>query len=214
MIWLVLGMIPFIIPESVPNYRVISLVFLIGIACSMGSVINVSWTPWLMDILPLTIQSRWLGIRDMICSLVNVVVGLVFSLLLDYLPPETKYVVIFIIGGTLGVLDMISFGFCKEVHPTPPKRIGMKETLGKIVKDRPFMKFLTFWTFWNFTSLLASVYMSPYSMNVMGLRYTQIMIFGTITAAVAAIVTVPKWGKAIFHYGSRNIFLVPASARR
>ncbi|MBR4768163.1 MAG: MFS transporter [Lachnospiraceae bacterium] len=207
-LWILVGMIPFFVPEGTINFRVYSLVFLIGLSASMGSVINVSWFPWLSDLLPDKIQSRWLGGLHMIVSAVNIVGGIVIALLLDYLPPETKYVIIFLMGGSFGIIDMICFGFCKEVYHAEPKKLKILEGFSAVFRDKPFRSFLIYWTVFNFTSLFQTVYMNPYSMNVMGLSFTQIMIFCNIAGAVSAILTVQRWGKAIYRYGTKNVFLI------
>ncbi len=206
--WLLLGLIPILVPEIVPNIRVFTMVFLIGISCCMSAVINVSWFPWFSEIVPLTIQSRFIALRDVILNGVNFVGGIVISLLLDYLPPETKYIIVFIIGGSAGILDMVSFGFCKEVYKSPPRKTRFSETLGSIIKNKPFLRFMLYWTAYNFTSSFMTVYMNPYSINVMGLTFTEITVFGTIAAAVSAIIALPQWGKAIYHYGSKNVFII------
>ena len=184
--WLLLGLIPILVPEIVPNIRVFTMVFLIGISCCMSAVINVSWFPWFSEIVPLTIQSRFIALRDVILNGVNFVGGIVISLLLDYLPPETKYIIVFIIGGSAGILDMVSFGFCKEVYKSPPRKTRFSETLGSILKNKPFLRFMLYWTAYNFTSSFMTVYMNPYSINVMGLTFTEITVFGSIAGAVSA----------------------------
>ena len=209
MLWLLFGFIPFIVPQGVTiNYPLYTLVFLLGISACCSSVINPCWFPWLSDLCPDRIQSRWLSVRDVIISVVNILAGLGIAFLLDHLPPETKYIIIFIIGGTIGMLDMISFGFCKEVFSTPPAKLKFSQVIGGILKNKPFMHFMIFWTVWCFTANMSGTYMSPYSMNVMGLNFTQIMIFGTVASSISAIFTVQRWGKALYRFGSRNVMLV------
>lgn len=208
-LWLLFGLIPFIIPRGTTvNYQLFTLLFLLGISSCCGAVINPCWFPWLSDLSPDRIRSRWLSVRDVIMSIINILAGLGIAFLLDHLPPETKYVIIFIIGGTVGMLDMISFAFCKEVFTAPPQKLKFGQVIGGILKNKPFMHFMIFWTVWCFTANMSGTYMSPYSMNVMGLNFTQIMIFGTVASCIAAIFTVQRWGKAMYHFGSRNVMLV------
>lgn len=208
-LWILFGLIPFIVPKGVTiNYPLYTLVFLLGISACCSAVINPCWFPWLSDLAPDQIRSRWLSVRDVIMSVVNILAGLLIAFLLDHLPPETKYVIIFILGGTVGMMDMISFGFCKEQFTAPPKKLKFSEVIGDILKNRPFMRFMIFWTAWCFTANMSGTYMSPYSMNVMGLNFTQIMIFGTVASCIAAIFTVQRWGRALHHYGSRSVMLV------
>ena len=211
LLWMVFGFIPFIVPAAYEHLQIWLLIFLLGISSCCGAMINVCWFPWFSDLAPITIRSRWLAVREAIMCVANIIFGLLVAFLLDHLPLETKYLVIFLIGGAVGVLDMVSFGFCKEVFTAEPKKLKLFSVFKNIGKNKPFMHFLIMWTVWCFTANMAGVYMSPYSMNEMGLNFTQIMIFGTIAAAVATIIMVPRWGRMIFRFGSKPIMFMCAA---
>ena len=55
---------------------------------------------------------------------------------------------------------------------------------------------------------MAAAYFNRYSMNEMGLTPMQIMIFGTMAAAVSTILVMPRWGKALDRFGCRSVMLV------
>ena len=207
-LWLFFGFIPMIIPRGQVNYPLWTLIFLLGISSCCGSMINVCWFPWLSDIAPVEIRSRWLSVRDVILNITNVIMGFVIAYLLDNLPPETRYVIIFLIGGTVGVMDMLSFGFCTEKYTAPPKKLHYTEVFRNIYRNKPFMRFMIFWTVWCFTANMSGTYMSPYSMNVMGLTFTQIMVFATVASCIGAILTVQRWGSGIYSFGTRNIMFL------
>ena len=208
-LWIIFGFIPFIVPRGVAvNYQLFTVIFLLGIISASGAFINVCWFPWFSDLAPMSIRSRWLATRDVILSIFNILAGLCIAFLLDHLPPETKYIIIFIIGGTFGVLDMCCFGFCKEVFSAPVDREKTSQVISGIFHNKAFMHFLVFWTVWCFSANMAGTYMSPYSMNVMGLTFTQIMIFATVASCTGAVLTVQKWGMALFRYGCKSVMLV------
>ena len=208
-LWLLFGLIPFFVPRGITtNYQIYTLIFLLGISSCCSQIINPCWFPWLSDLAPQDIQSRWLSIRDVIMSFINIGAGLLIAWLLDHLPPETRYVIVFLLGGLVGMTDMICFGFCKEQFSTPPKKLKLIEVFRGIYENKPFMHFMIFWTCWCFTANMSGIYMSPYSMNVMGLNFTQIMVFGTIASCVAAIFMVQRWGRAMYNYGSQSVMLL------
>jgi len=66
------------------------------------------------------------------------------------------------------------------------------------------------WTAWCFTSNLAGAYLGRYAMKEMGLNYMQMMVFGTMTASLSTILVMPKWGRALNHFGCRSVMLVAA----
>ena len=210
-IWLVFGFIPLVVPASPATLRVWTLVFLLGISSCCGAVINVCWLPWLSDLAPSRIQSRWFSYRDVIISAANLLFGLGTAALLDYLPPQNKYIIIFLLGGTLGMLDMICFGFCEEKYNAPPKKLKLGEVTHEIRDNRPFVRFMVMWTAWCFTSNLCGPYLGRYSVSEMGLTFMQMTIFSTVLASVATMFFMPRWGKALNQFGSRSVLRVAAT---
>ena len=211
-VWLFAGFIPLLVPATPEFLRLWSFILLVTISFSGGAMVNVCWFPWFSDLCPLRIRGRWLSIKDMISAGLQVLFGLLIAWLLDTLPPETRYIVIFLIGGTIGTLDMLCFGFCKEVYSAPPKSPKVKDLLHEIFTNRPFMRFLIMWTLWLFASNMSAIYYFPYTMNSMGLTAMQLMIFATVTASVATILMIQRWGKALFRYGGKNVMTVTIGA--
>ncbi|MBQ2668232.1 MAG: MFS transporter [Clostridia bacterium] len=207
-LWLLFGLIPFLLPMASATVQLWTIIFLIGVSACCGSVINVCWFPWLSDLTPMQIRGRWLSIRESILAAANVLIGLVVAYALDSLPPDIRYVIIFLIGGTVGVLDMIAFAPCEEVYSAPPQKQNLFKAFGEVLKNKPFMNLVIMWTFWCFTANMSGVYLNPYSMNEMGLSFMQIMIFSTIAASVVAIFVMPAWGRMIDRFGCRNVMMV------
>lgn len=207
-LWLLFGLIPYIMPMTTAAVQLWTIIFLMGISSCCGAMINVCWFPWLSDLTPARIRGRLLSIRESILAAANVVIGLVVAFVLDTMPPETRYVVIFLIGGTVGMIDMLCFGVSEDVYTAPPQKQSMFGTVGQVLKNKPFMQLTIMWTVWSFTANLSGVYLNPYSMNEMGLTFMQIMIFSTIASAIVSIFVMPKWGAMIDRYGCRNVMLV------
>ena len=207
-LWILFGFIPLVFPVGASQLAIWTMVFLLGVISCSGSMINVCWFPWLSDLCPIGIRGRWLSIRETVLAAVNVSLGLVVASLLDHLPPQNKYLVIFLIGGAVGMMDMICFGFCRECYSAPSKKLGITEIFSDVWKNVPFRRFLIMWTVWAFTGNMAAPYFTPYSMNVMGLNFTQIMIFATISSSIATMVAVPRWGRLMDRFGSRSVMEV------
>ena len=208
LLWIIIGLIPFLVPKGTVNFQLYTVIFLVGISSACGSVINVCWFPWFSDLAPISIRSRWLSVRDVIMAVVNILAGLVIAALLDNLPADIKYTIVFTVGGIIGIMDMCSFGFCKEVYTATAKKLKLKEVFSGIGHNRPFMHFMIFWTAWCFTANMTGPYMNPYSMNVMGLTFTHVMLFATVASCIASILAVQNWGRALFRYGSKNVMLI------
>ncbi|MDO4740075.1 MAG: MFS transporter, partial [Eubacteriales bacterium] len=207
-LWLLFGLIPYMMPMAPAALQLWTIIFLIGISSCCGAVINVCWFPWFSDLTPMRIRGRLLSIRESILAACNVLIGLVVAAALDRLPPETRYVVIFLIGGAAGIIDMCCFGLCEDVYTAPPQRQSLFKAFGEVLKNKPFMRLTIMWAAWSFTANLSGVYLNPYSMNEMGLSFMQIMIFSTIASAIVAIFVMPRWGSMIDRFGCRNVMLI------
>lgn len=207
-VWLLVGLIPVLLPMTPLIVQLWMIIFLIGISSCGGSMINVCWLPWMSDLTPVGIRGRFLSVRDSILSCTNVLIGLIVAYVLDTLPTDTRYIIIFLIGGTLGVLDMVAFGFCEEVYSAPPQKHNMFAAIRDVLNNKPFMKLVIMWTAWCFTANMSAVFYSPYSMNEMGLSFTQIMICATIAASIVTMFVMPKWGSVLDRFGNRNVMLV------
>jgi len=207
-LWLFFGFIPLVVPQNPACLQIFSLIFLLGISSGLGAVINVCWFPWLSDLAPLSIRGRWMGFRDMLLSLTNIVFGLLAAFMLDNLPPQSRYLIIFAVGGTAGVLDMLCFRFVEEVYTAPPRQMKLGKTMKAVFSNKPFMRLLLMWTVWCFTTNLVAPYLIPYARNVMGLSFTQIMIFGTLSGSIATIAIMPWWGKVLDRHGPRRVMLL------
>ena len=209
LIWLLFGFLPLIsgAPESkLPLYTLITL---LGISSACGAAINVCWFPWFSELAPIRIRGRWLSYRDRIIAVAGLLFGLLVAYLLDVLPIESKYIVIFLVGGALGVMDMICFGFVREENVKPSnEKMLLRKNLGEIFRNKPFMRITAMWTAWCFTANLSGAYLTPYAMNVMHLDFLQITLFGTVAASLATVMIISKWGRAVDIHGSRNVMLV------
>ena len=191
LIWLLLGFLPLLAKTPESKLPLYTLITLLGISSACGAAINVCWFPWFSEMAPIRIRGRWLSYRDRIIAVAGLLFGLLVAYLLDVLPIDSKYIVIFLVGGALGVMDMICFGFCKEEPmKAPEETMQLKKSLQEILHHKPFMRVTVMWTAWCFTANLSGAYLTPYAMNVMGLDFLQITLFGTVAASLATAVII------------------------
>ena len=207
-LWLLFGLIPLLVPTSPAGLQLWTLIFLLGISSCCGSVINVCWFPWFSDLAPIQIRGRLLSFREILLACTNFLVGLLVAYLLDTLPLSSRYIIIFLLGGAAGIMDMVCFGFCKEVHSAPPKKQKFFSMFKQVLQTKPFMRLIVMWTAWCFTANLCGAYLGRYAINEMGLNFMQMMIFGTMAASISTIFVMPRWGRALNNYGCRSVMLV------
>lgn len=211
-LWMLFGLIPLIVPANPAGLPLWTLIFLLGISSCCGSVINVCWLPWFSDLAPLRMRGQWFSFRDMLVAGFNLGFGLLAAWLLDTLPVYDRYIIVFALGGFLGMLDMICFGFCREQYSDAPRKLRIGPVLKAIRKNRAFCRLTVMWTAWCFTSNLCGPYLGRYSMNEMGLSFMQMTVFGTAAAAVATVMVMPRWGRAMSRFGGGTVMMVSALA--
>ena len=207
-LWLLFGLVPVLIPGKAASLRTVIALLAVSSCCS--AAINVCWFPWFSDLAPAGIRGRWLSIRDTICSAANLAFGILAARMLDTLPGDRRYVIIFLIGGALGMMDMICFGFCEERYASAPVKMRAGAAAAAL-KEPAFRRLVVMWTAWCFTASLCEPYLSRYSINVMGLSFTQMTVCGTAAASVVTIAIIRRWGRAMDAFGARSVMIVAAS---
>lgn len=209
-LWLLFGFAPLLSNMPDDKAPLYVLITLLGLSSACGAVINVTWFPWYSDLAPLKIRGRWLSYRDMLNNSLVLPFGLLVAWLLDVLGLETRFIVIFLVGGVLGCLDMLCFGFIREVPMPENAGISFRKTFSGVFHNKAFLRVTLMWTVWCFTANMSGAYLTPYAMNVMGLNFMQMTLFGTVAAAVSTVIMVPRWGRMLDRYGSRSVMLVSA----
>lgn len=207
-LWIVVGLVPYFLPVQPVWLRLWSVIFLVGVSSASGSFINVCFMPWMADLVPIGIRGRWISLRDGIISVANVLIGLLTATLLDRVPGFDGYALVFILGGTLGVIDMLCFLPVPELRRETPVKTSFAAVARQIFHDRPFFRFLLFWTAWCFTANLSGPYLARYALGELGLSFTQVTLFGQITSAAVTVLVISLWGKLLDRYGTKPVLWV------
>ena len=209
-IWLCFGLIPVLVPNRPAGLPLWTMLLLLTVSSCCSAAINVCWFPWFSDLAPSNIRGRWFSARDTIIAGTNLVFGIIVARLLDTLPQQSRYAVVFLAGGFLGMMDMICFGFCEERYSTQPARLRLSAAMDAL-KNPPFRRLVIMWTAWCFTANLCEPYLSRYSINVMGLSFTQMTVCGTVVASIMTLLVLRRWGRAMDAFGGRSVMMVAAT---
>lgn len=207
-LWFIIGLIPFIIPEKIADYRLWSVLVLAGTSSALGSFIQVSWFPWLGDLTPPSIRGLWFSAKDAIGSVVSIILGLSVGFAMDILPSPMRYAILFGIGSLSGVLDMSMYAFCKEVYNSPSVKPELRSFGKGVFSNKQFNLFLIFWTLWNFGANFAGSYLNRYAVNELGLTFTQLTLFGSIIANIVTMVASRAWSHLVIRYGFKPVLRI------
>ena len=206
-LWLLFGFMTLIYPEG-SRSAIWTLIAVLTVSSICASAIQVSWFPWFSEIAPISIRGRWFSFRDSLSSVISIGFGLLTAYLLDVLPVSSRYIVVFLIGGGVGIMDMLSFSFARDEWSGTQTRSSSSGALKSVFANKQFMRLTIAWTAWNFTCNMAGSYLTPYSMNRMGLSYMQMMLCATIAAAAATVFMVRRWGRAVDAFGSKTVMTI------
>ena len=207
-LWLLFGLVPFFVPAEPDWLRLWTVIFLLGISSASGSFINVCWMPWMADLMPMGIRGRWISRRDALNAVFGVILGLIVARILDVVGGPVKYTIVFLIGGTFGVMDSLCYFFVKEKYNSPPIRQNVFQSMRGVVANKPFVRFTIFWAAWCFTANMSGMYISRYCMNEMGMSNMNVTIFGSITALFITVFVISHWGRLLDRYGCKPVMMV------
>ena len=211
--WILVGIVPYFIPMEPEWLTLWAIIFLVGISSVGGSFINVCFTPWLTDLLHIRIRGRWLATRDKIASVLGVAVGVATALVLDNVPGMTGYAIVFIVGGSLGVLDMLMYAGIKESQMIQSATQSVISVLKQIYRDKVFFRFMVFWTAWAFSANFGGAFIGRYALGPLNLSFLEVTLAGQVTAALITVAVISKWGRTIDHYGSKPVFTITCTVQ-
>lgn len=206
-LWIVVGLVPFFTPIQPAWLRLWGVIFLVGISSVTGAFINVCFTPWLADLVPLRIRGRWISLRDGIIAAANVLVGLVTAFLLDNIPRLPRLRGGVRAGRRARRAGHVLLPLCgRGLHPSAHAHQAV-QVQPQIFQDKPFFRFMLFWTAWSFTANLSSPFLGRYALS-MGLSYMQLTLCGQIASALTTVSVVWLWGRLLDQYGSKPVLWV------
>jgi len=206
--WMITGAIPFIFPMASKDLKVFALIMSVALAGTFGSAVSVCWYPWFSDLCPNNIKSRVLAKRESILNIIGPMFNICIGFLLDILPVETRYFIIFLIGGALGAIDMCCYIFIDEVYSAPPKHTPIKEVFADIRHNKRFVRFVMMWTGWALASSLTDSFIYKYMLTYLNFSNLQATIVNAIVPCIITILVVMRWGKAIHIFGCKNVLIV------
>ena len=94
-IWVTFGLIPMLVPNRPAGLQLWTMISLLALSSCCSAAINVYWFPWFSDLVPERIRGHWFSVRDTIVAGANFAFGIAVARLLDTLPQESRFVVIF-----------------------------------------------------------------------------------------------------------------------
>ena len=206
LVWLFMGLLPFIWPEKVPNG---GLFFWIS-ACTVffyfiHSIGANAWLAWMSDLVPPEHQSRFWSYRQVGTYTSNSAARLAFGYYLEQHRSMTGYAIIFGLATLAGVFDVASYF---AVEHREPKRVVARHSVFaeslKRLKGSAFQKLCGIYLFWLASNCIMAptvfyflseyVQMGPYSIS----------LCMTISILIGFALLSPFWGRFANAEGHRR----------
>ena len=208
-LWLLVAAIPLIMPERFAAYRVWALLGLITAAAVGASFVGITHTSMVAELIPIDIRGRYLTTRQRVATVVSMLTGFGASFVLDRFTGLTGYSVVFLVAGLAGLCDVLMYTRFK--FPETAKRSGgfsLIQGFRECLRSAKTRDYLIFFCVWSFAVNVSAPFFNKYAIDVLKLSFTQIIIFGQISANIMALIIVRRWGRFIDRYGCVPLMLI------
>jgi MFS family permease len=119
----------------VPEQQVIALVALVLLMTIPGTILAIGFNALYASAVPLEWRGHVVGIRNALLALIYVITSLVCGWLLNTLPFETGYVIIFTMGFVGAAMSTVHLWFLRHISgETPPGPPQIREVIGDLAR--------------------------------------------------------------------------------
>ena len=208
-LWMLTAALPFIFPERLAAARIWALLGMITAAAIGASFVGITHTSMVAEIVPIDMRGRYLTTRQRVMTIVSMLSGFGISFVLDHFTGLAGYSIVFAVAGVAGLCDVLMYVRFK--FPETPKSTasfsivkGFRECF-RTTKTRDYM---VFFCIWSFAVNISAPFFNKYAIDILKLSFTQIIIFGQISANIMALIIIKRWGRFIDRYGCVPLMLI------
>ncbi len=209
---LVWACVPFFMHDAV--VAIWGIIIINALITFMSSFGVPAWTAMVADIVPLDMRGRYFSSRNLIMSVMALVVVPVSGWLVtagNGLPglPFGGYQLVFFLAFATGMVSTFSFGKIKEkVDPDLGARRRRWLDTARAIKDTPgFMGYVVSAFVWNLGIQIAGPFFNVYLVSRLGANTTTVGLLAAVTS-VFALVSQPWWGRLTDRRGNMWIMAV------
>ena len=188
----------------------ISILFVIGCADSMGIVLKKTW---MSELTPPGIRGRYFGLRNVFVDSSAMIVGYLSALYVDHWKTVERgmfgFQSLFAISAFLGFLTLIVIARMPET-PGEPKKQGLKTFLRSLqipFRDKPFAIWTTFRGCYSFGTGFAGPFFPVYLLKELQLPLATVAIY-TAIGGFASILLSRFWGALADNYGNKTVLVI------
>lgn len=191
------------------NVLVILLVVLSCVSGVLAQTSASSWWSWMADLVPQRIAGAFWGQRQSIAMIAFLLSMALAGWWLDRSPTDAAghysgFVMVFLVAGILGVLDILLQGMMPE--PRPGQRSSEDRLFSRLLapmKDHDFFWLTLSFCAWTLGISLLGPFAMVYLKREFGVSYMELSLLN-ITASIGTIVAGVVWGYVMDRIGVRT----------
>ncbi len=205
--WILIGLIPYLIPMEKESLRLVALMVLLGVSAAGASFLNVTFYSLMGDLVPMRIRGRYFSARQAVSLLAGILTGLFVSWLMDAVSGFIGYTIVLVIAGCFGCVDICCFF---KVHfPPMQKPEGRGESFGvmlkSVLRDKGYMKIVGYFTLWFFAVNISAPFTNVYFLEQVRMTFTEITVLNQIIPNITTVLIIGWWGRQMDRYGNQPI---------
>lgn len=212
LLWIVIAIIPLVVPSDKSSLRIWSVAILIIISSSANSIVSVVFSSWISVIVPIQTRGSFFSKRMLISTITGAVSGIVAGKLLDSIPDFKGFAIIFIFAATMGIIDIICFIWIKDPPMELPKeKISFLKLFFEPYSNKNYVRFMILISAISFAGNLAGPFYNVYLLEYLKIKYFTITLITQVTSSIFIVIFVSYWGKVIDKLGNMSVMALCGS---
>ncbi|MDD4051282.1 MAG: MFS transporter [candidate division Zixibacteria bacterium] len=176
-------------------------------------IANPAWMAWMADLVPQRIRGRYFGFRSTAVAVTTLLATIFGGIILDHFHTIDEVPVGFaIIIAAAGTFALAAVILLNKIPDRPSEEIRVPFHWARLIapfRDTGFRRLVSAFSFWNLAVGIAAAFYAVHMLTNLGMRFTQIAIYSSMTSIVAIGLNRP-WGKLIDRFGSKPIIVLCA----
>jgi MFS family permease len=202
-IWLLTGLIPFILPKELWVHAYLPTIFL---SFLMAAANSVTWSSLVADFVPAQIRGRYFGFRNTLLWAMGSVALLIAGQVLEWFPGRAGFAVLYGLSALCVGWNLYAY----LQYPNPPFEKSKEANQWKMMKkpfaEKDFVLAALFVTIFIFLQNLVVPLFSYIMLDILDIRYRTVSIITTVQTIVMML-SYYYWGNLNARFSTRSLLL-------
>ena len=208
LLWLPILLVPFIIGTG--ETAIFTLIVLFSATMLFKAITVISWTSWMVDLVPENIRGRYFGKRNFYTNLSFLIAIVLAGLILEYFAGFTGFAIIFTIGLVFGMISiryLLKIPGIKMSEEHKQFHFSFRHFMRGVREHKNHSNFVMFMIAVEFSRYLIAPFLMVFMLRDLNIGY---FWFSIMYAALVSSLTIFQlyWGKFSDKYGHRKTLKV------